>query len=517
MTKLSRKITYGQEFQTAKDNGVEAAYELAKAAYGPSVGNVAIELNYGFPDVSRDGVTNLQKLYLEDPNENMAARIVVQGSEKSNKLVGDGTTGVVILTKHLYRDATLLISAGNNRMQIKRLLDKTAQEAIDGVDKLKIETTPKLARAVAKVSASDENIGNMVADVIDTVGEEGNIIVEEFDGVGSYDEQVEGFWFRKGFTEKFLINDLSNLESRLNSVDIFITEKPLVNGPDITPILDKLVRAGGKGCEVLIIGTVDGEALATLALNKVHGNINPTLVDVPVQGPMRGMFLDDVAAITGATVFPIAAKASSFDIEMLGGAERVVVNSHSTTIIGGEGDQEAVNARLADLRHQLKQAESLIDREAISKRISQLTGKISIIRVGAPTEVNRGEIRKRVEDAIAATQAALRDGVVPGGGVALARIAPDNFKAAWQAPLETLAENAGINSKEALYKVLAEENIWKGYDLRNPTGIVDLLKVGIIDPAEVIKETIRNAASVVGTLITTTTGITYIDRENKAD
>ena len=517
MSKQSRKITYGQEFQIAKDNGVRAAYELAKAAYGPSVGNVAIELNFGFPDVSRDGVTNLQKLYLEDPNENMAARIVVQASEKSNKLVGDGTTAVVILSYHLYQAATKLIAAGHNRMQVKKLLDEVAYKAIEGVNKLKIDATPELVRSVAKVSASDEAIGNMVADTVEQVGEEGNIIVEEFDGIGSYNEEVEGFWFRQGFTEKFLINDLSNLESRLNDISIFITEKPLTTAADIGPILNKIIADGGKGVEVMIIGTVDGEALATLALNKVNGNIFPTLVDVPVNGPMRGLFLDDVATITGATVLPLGAKSSSFDLEMLGGAQKVVVNSHSTTIIEGDGDDELINSRLNELRNQLKEAESLVDREIISKRIAQLTGKISIIRVGAPTEVNRGEIRKRVEDSIAATQAALRDGVVPGGGVCLARIAPDDFKEAWQAPLETLADNAGLNPKEALYKVL-EAKDWQGYDLRNYTGkTVDLVKAGIIDPAEVVKEAIRNASSVVGTLITTTTGITYIDRTQKSD
>jgi chaperonin GroEL len=517
MSKLSRKITYGQEFQTAKDNGVREAYELAKAAYGPSVGNVAIELNYGFPDVSRDGVTNLQKLHLEDPKENIAARIVVQGSEKSNKTVGDGTTAVVILTYHLYQEATKLIAAGHNRMQVKRLLDKAATEAIEGVNNIKIDADPKLARFVAKVSASDEAVGDMVADVVDEVGEEGNIIVEEFDGIGSYSEEVEGFWFRKGFTEKFLINDLSNLESRLNEVDILIFEKPLKSQSDIAPVVNKIIQAAGKGTELMIVGDVDGEALAWLALNKVNGNIFPTLVDTPVQGPMRSLFLDDLAAITGATVIPMGAKATSFELSMLGGADRVVVNAYSTTIIGGEGDTEAINNRLAELRGQLKEAESLIDREEISKRIAQLTGKISIIRVGAPTEVNRGEIRKRVEDAIAATQAALRDGVVPGGGVCLARVAPFNFKEAWYAPLETLAENAGLNSKEALFKVLAEKSDWKGYDLREYTGkTVDLLKVGIIDPAEVVKEAIRNATSVVGTLITTTTSMTFIDRDQVA-
>ena len=213
-------------FQKAKDTAIEIAYELAKASYGPSAGTAAIENNYGYPTVSRDGVTNLRKLYLEDGDENMAARIVVQASEKSNKLVGDGTTAVVILSYHLYKEAMKLIGAGHNRMVVRKRLDETAVEVIEQIDKLKIECTPELARFVAKVSASDESIGDMVADVIEKVGADGNIIVEEFDGIGSYSEEVDGFYWRKGFTNEFLIKNLSGLESRLNDIDIFITENP---------------------------------------------------------------------------------------------------------------------------------------------------------------------------------------------------------------------------------------------------------------------------------------------------
>lgn len=516
MSKISRSITYGEDFQQAKDRGVEQAYQLAKAAYGPSVGNVAIELNYGYPDVSRDGVTNLRKLYLEDANESMAARIVVQASEKSNRLVGDGTTAVVILAYHLYHAANRLIGTGTNRMVVKRMLEKVASEVIANIDKLKIETTPELSRAVAKVSASDEAIGEMIADVIDRVGIEGNIIVDEFDGVGTYDEEVEGFWFPRGFTEKFLVNNLNLLESRLTDINIFVSERPFRTAADIKPILDKCIAEGGVESELLFVGDVADEALATLALNKVNQKLFVTLVDVP-EGPFKSLVLHDLALITGASVFPLGAKPSSFTTEMLGAAERVVVTPSTTTILGGEGDGELLATRTEELRHQLKNIESINDRDEINKRLAAITGKISIIHVGAPTEVNRGEIRKRVEDAIAATQSAMRDGVVPGGGVCLVRCAPENFTEAFRAPFETLADNAGVNPKEALYRVLEAKN-WFGYDLRDyGTKPVDLLKAGIIDPAQVVKEAVRNAVSVVSTLITTTTGITFIDRENKAD
>lgn len=517
MSKLSRKISHGEEFQLAKDKAILEAYELARAAYGPSAGNVAIETNYGYPVVSRDGVTNLRKLYLEDGNENMAARIVVQASERSNKLVGDGTTAVVILSYHLYKEAMKLIGAGHNRMAVRKMLDKAAADMINRIDEFKVKATPKLARYVAKVSASDEAIGDMVADVIEKVGVEGNIIVEEFDGIGSYSEEVNGFYWRKGFSNEFLIKNLSALESRLDDIDILITEKTLSTASDVAPILSKIVERAGRGISLLIVGEVVDEALATLALNKVKGNVDTTLVDVPVHGPLRTLFLEDIACITGGKIFPSGAKPSSFTVDMLGSAGKVVVNSFSTTIMEGEGHKEDVDVRVGALREQLKEAENLVDKEELRKRISSLTGKVSIIRVGAPTEVDRGEVQLRVEDAIAATQSALRDGIVPGGGTCLARLALDEFKDAFQAPFQTLVENAGYNPKEALFTMLNSDAKWAGYNLRNEFKIVSLLEEGIIDPAEVVKEAVRNATSVVGTLITTTVGITFIDREQKAD
>lgn len=517
MSKLSRDIVYGKELDQKLATGVEAAYLVANACYGPASGNALIEVNYGFPISSRDGVTNLRKVYLEDANENMAARTIVQASEKSNKLVGDGTTAVAVLSYHLYQEAMKLISGGHNRMVVSRLLRKTATEVINQIDKMKQPTTPELSRFVAKVSASDEAIGDMIADVIERVGLEGNIIVEEFDGIGTYDEEIEGLYFRKGFTNEYLINNLTALESRLENPDIFICEKTLRTASDVTLILDKIIQAGGKGMELVLIGEVIEEALATVALNKAKGNIDVTLVDVPVFGPMRSLFMEDIAIYTGGKVFPSGANSASFTTDMLGGAEKFIVNSFSTTIIGGEGAPEDVHVRVEGLRTQLKESESLVDKEEIKKRLSSLTGKIAIVRVGAPTEVDRGEVQLRVEDAIAATQAAIRDGIVPGGGVALARIKTENFADAFQAPFKTLVDNAGYNSQEALFKVL-EKPTWYGYDLRNYNGKpVDLLKVGILDPAEVTKETVRNAVSVVSTLITTTVAISFKSRDMKSD
>ena len=516
MTKLSRSLSYGKELQEELNAGIEEAYKVAKACYGPAAGNALIELNYGYPMSSRDGVTNLRKTYLEPAVQNMAARILVQASEKSNKLVGDGTTGVVILAYHLYKEAMKLIGSGHNRMVVSRLLREVGNQVIKSIDDIKIETSPELSRHVARVSASDEAIGDMIADVIDRVGIDGNIIVEEFDGIGSYDEEVDGFYFRKGFTNEFLVNNLSALESRMNDVDILITEKPMKTAADIGPILNKIIARAGKGAELLIIGEVSDEALATLALNKVNQNIYSTLVDVPVYGPIRTLFLEDIATVTGGKVFPTGANPSSFDVAMLGEADKVIVNTFSTTLIGGKGVEEDLDSRIEDLRKQLKKSESITDTEEIRKRLSALTGKIAIVHVGAPTEIDRGEVQLRVEDAIAATQSAIRDGIVPGGGICLARTAPEALYEAFTAPLRILTENAGYNASEALL-VLKDENIWQGFNLRKDFKTVDLLKEGIIDPAEVQKEIVRNAVSVVSTLITTSIGITFSDRKMKSD
>ena len=518
MSKLSRNIVFGKELEEKISNGVEQVYQVANSSYGPNAGNAMIEINFGYPVSSRDGVTNTRKVYLEDAIENMAARTIVQASEKSNKLEGDGTTGVVILSRNLFLEARKLIGSGINRMVVAKMLRETATEVIEQIDKIKIPTNSKLSRSVARISASDEAIGDMIADVIDRIGIEGNILVEEFDGVGSYDEEVKGFYFKKGFSNQYLINNLTAFESRIDSADIFITEKSLKTASDINPILEKIVIAnGGPGGDIVIVGDVTDEALATLALNKAKGVINTTLVDVPVHGPMRTLFLEDIAVYTGGKVYSAGANPQAFSTDMLGGAEKVVINSHSTTIIGGEGNTEDMEVRLANLRDQLEEADNLVDRTEIKKRLSSLTGKIAIVRVGAPTEIDRGEVQLRVEDAIAATQAAIRDGIVPGGGVALARTNPKHFKTSFQSLFKTLVSNAGYNPEELIFKAL-EQDTWFGYDLRNTANEpINLLKAGIIDPAEVVKEIVRNACSSVSTLITTSTAITFVDRDQKSD
>lgn len=519
MSKASRDIVYGTELQQKIASGIEKIYLVAKAAYGPGAGNALLELPYGDPLVSRDGVTNVEKVFLEDAIENMAARTIVQASRKNNRKVGDGTTAVVILAYHLYQEAQKLIAAGHNRMEVARMLEQTAVEAIAQLDKIKKPATEKLVKYVSVVSSGDEAIGQMIADVISEVGIDGGVTVEDFAGVGIYNELVDGFYFRKGFTNVNLTNDPSNLESRHQDVDIFITEKKMNTTGDIAPILEKIISAGGKGKELVLVGECSEEVLSILLLNRMNGIVSVTPVDLPIFGAMRALALEDLALITGGRVYVPGSNASDFDISMLGGAQQVVINEFSTTIIGGDGAAEDVEKRTADLRQQLKEADSSITVDALKERLARLTGKIAIIRVGGATEVEQKEVKLRVEDAVCAVQAAIKDGIVPGGGVALARVETKNFVDSFSQPFMQLVENAGYNADRALWTV-QETPTWHGYNLRkNISRYVpeDLLKAGVIDPASVVKEVVQNATSVVSKLITVSVGVTYADREQKHD
>lgn len=522
MSKASRTITFGQDLQMRISDGVEAVYQVAKAAYGPGAGNAVLELPYGDPLISRDGVTNVEKVYLEDPIANMAARTIVQASRKNNRKVGDGTTAVVILSYHLYQEARKLIAGGYNQMEVSRLLDKTAVDLIEQINKMKIDVTDDLLKHVAIVSAGDEAVGHMIADVINEVGIDGGVTVEDFAGVGIYNELVDGFYFRKGFTNVNLINDPTNLESRHINADIFITEKKMATAADMAPILEKIIVSGGKGKELVLVGDVSDEVLGLLLLNRMRGNINVAVVDLPLYGPMRSLTLEDLASITGGKVYVQGANPGDFDISMLGGARQVIINEFSTTIIDGDGPKEDIDGQIASLRTQLDEAESPVTVDALKDRLARLTGKVAIIRVGGATEVEQGEVKLRVQDAICAVQAAIKDGIVPGGGVMLARTLPHHFQDAVTQPFKILMENAGWNKEQAFWLMLEGKTGWEGYNLKDKENYlvytpINLLKAGIVDPASVVKETVQNAVSVVSKLITVSVGVTYSDREQKHD
>lgn len=522
MSKLLREITDDSGHVERISRGVATAYRVAKAAYGPGASNVIIELPYGDPTVSRDGATNLKRVRLPDALENAAFQIIRQASDKNNMKVGDGTTAVAILAYHLYQDARKLIAAGKNRMQVAKLLKDTAVEVLAQLDAMKITVDDKTLQHVAKISAGDEAIGQMIADVIGKVGLDGGVTVEDFPGVGIYSDLVDGFYFRKGFTNVNLINDPTNLESRHTNADILLSEKRLNTTADIAPILDKIIAHSGTGKELVLIGDVSEEVLGLLLLNRLKGIVNVTVVDLPVYGAIRSLTFEDLALVTGGKVYTPGANASDFELSMLGGAAKIIINEFSTTIIGGEGGHDEVAKRCAELREQKSTADSTVAVEALNTRLAHLTGKVAIIRVGGATQVEQGEVKLRVQDAICAVQAAIQDGIVPGGGVALARVETKHFQDAFRQPFMCLVENCGYNKEQALWRLLKTRKVskWYGYDLRDPRFNYvpcNTLQSGIVDPASVVKETVRNATSVVAQLITAGLGLMLLNREDKND
>lgn len=506
--KQARHIAHGDNLQRGIEKGIGEAYLVAKACYGPAAGIALIEPPYGDILASRDGVTNLQKVHLSDPVENMAARIVVQASKKNNQQVGDGTTAVVILAYHLYESARRLVVNGYNRMEVARMLEDAALKTLANLEKLTEPATPELLEEVATIASGDEALGALIADVIKDVGTEGGVVIEDFAGSGMYNETIIGFYFAKGFTNINLTNNPSDLESRYVNVPILITDKVMATSSDIEPIIDKIVGAGIR--DLLIVGEVLEEAQGALMLNRLKGEITCTVVGTPAVLGGRSLFLDDLALVTGGRVLAPGSGGGDFDLDMLGAAEKVVVTGNTTTIVGHEGETKDIKERVSSLRKQLKTATHPTDREALKTRLDRLTGRLALIKVGGVTEVEQKEKKLRVDDAVRAVQAASRGGIVPGGGVALANCGAE---AAYTGPYRDLMGNAGFSPDTPLDPT----HPWLGIDLtRDKAMLVDLKKMGIIDPSLVVQETVKNATSVAKILLIANVGITYVDRDTSS-
>lgn len=510
----TRRIVDGDELDKKTLDGVEAAFKVAKTAYGPRSGNVSIEATYGAPQYSHDGVLNLSSLHVEEPVANMAIDTIVQASKTTNIKAGDGTTAAVILAYYLYMEARKLVVAHTeNRMNIARELRAIASQVVDYIDLIKRPADDKLLHDVAIISASDEALGELLADTVKEVGEYGGLVVENFAGTGVYNDIVDGFYFRKGFTEANLINDPSNLESNFSNVAILVTEKRLQTTTDIATILDKILDKEVR--ELVIVGSVSDEVIATLIKNRLGGVITVSVVDGPVFGSMRTLFFDDLATYCGAKVLTPGANADDFTFDMLGEG-KVVMNEFATTILNGDSDKLKLDGRIRQLEAELAVAESAVTQEAIRERLGRLKGKVALVKVGGATEAEQKEVKERVRDAICAVQAAMKDGIVPGGGTALVHAdITGNFKDVFKQPFKVLMDSAGYNSEQALWKVQAAK-LWHGYDLRNDElKLENLLTAGVVDPALVIKEVVRNATSVAAELIKTTIALPLADRENK--
>lgn len=512
---FARNTHFGEELTEGLKKGVEKVYEVAKAAYGPQSGNVLVELNFGEPQVSHDGVSNVKRVHLVDPLENIAARILVAASEQTNRKAGDGTTATVILAAALYEEAQKLIAGGHNRMEVSRLMERIGEEVIQKLEDGKKIATKEDIKNAAKISAGDDGLGEMIAAAVDKVGEEGGITVTTYDGDSTEVELEDGFFFRKGFISDTFINNPQLRESRVNNAQIILSDKIFTDPIDLAYVLQSVVD-GKPGAEFVFIGEISGEAMALLAGNTAQGIVRPTIVPPMYSGAQKTLFLNDIAALTGATVISEGTDGSAFTKDMLGHAKQVIVNPFSTVIKGGEGDVDRV---VDELREQFEQSDSQIDKDVLRDRISRLTGKIANIYVGAPTTVERDELKLRVDDAVCAVQSAGRSGILPGGATALVRAAKhiEEFKAAFQRPFLDLIENSGYNASGALAELL-KATPSEGFNVRDgELKLIDLRNAGIVDPAEVVIETVKNAVSVASKLTTSSAALTYANRDAKKD
>jgi len=525
---MAKLITYDEEARAAMKRGMDALAEAVKTTLGPKGRNVALDKKYGAPTVTHDGVTVARDIELDDPFENMGAQLLKEAATKTEDVAGDGTTTATVLAQAIVTEGLKNVASGANPMQMKLGIDKAAQAVSSAI---KAAAQPVKGRdeiaQVATVSAADPEIGNLIAEVMDKVGKDGVITVEESKTMAFETEYVEGMQFDRGYTSAYFVTDTNRMETILEDPYILITDKKISAIVDIVPTLEKTLQIGKK--DILVIAEdVDGEALSTLVVNKLRGVLNVLAVKAPGFGDRRKEMLRDIAILTGGTVISeeLGRKLDSVAVEDLGRARRVVANKDNTTLIEGRGSQEQIAGRIKQIKAQIEDTTSDYDKEKLQERMAKLSGGVAIIKVGAGTETELKEKKHRVEDALSATRSAVEEGIVPGGGVALinAQAALDKIKLdgdaavgveivrkALEEPLRQLAENAGMNGQVVLENVRRRSADAKsktlGYDVLRDE-YTDMLKRGIVDPAKVTRSAVENAASIGGMVLTTEVMIT---------
>ncbi len=520
---MAKKVFYDEDARKRVLGGAEILYNAVKTTMGPKGRNVVISKSYGNPTVTHDGVTVAKGVEIADVDDEtlgykVGAELIKQAANKMNDMAGDGTTTVTVLTYHILNEANKLIAAGHNPMLLRKGLEAAAADVIATLGTMAEDIEGKKNRVaeVATISAGDAEIGNLIADVIEKVGKDGVVTVEEGQGLALESEVVEGFTFDRGFVSPYLVTDTSRMEGVYNKPAVVITDRKISSIQDILPLLEKLVQSGRKDL-LLIAEDVEGDALANLILNKLKGTFNCIAVKAPAFGDRRKDILNDIATLTGATVITedLGHSFESADLEMVGTARKVIVTKDETTIIEGAGAQADVETRIAQINTQIKAATSEYDRENLEKRRAALSGKVAVIKVGGATETEIEEKKFRVDDAVAAVKAALDEGIVPGGGVTLINLASgitvagsdsvaagtQLLKNALEQPFRILLTNAGINADEWLPQVKSGKP-GQGVNVNDPSKLVDLKATGVIDPARVTKEAIQNAASIAGTAMT---------------
>lgn len=519
---MAKKVFYDDDARRRVLGGAEVLYNAVKTTMGPKGRNVVISKSYGNPTVTHDGVTVAKGVEIADEDDEtlgykVGAELIKQAANKMNDVAGDGTTTVTVLTYHILSEANKLIAAGHNPMQLRKGLETAAHEALAQLNGLSEDIAGKKGRVaeVATISAGDEQIGNLIADVMEKVGKDGVVTVEEGQGLGLESEVVEGFTMDRGYVSAYMVTDTARMEAVYEKPAILITDQKISSVQEFLPMLEKLAQAGKKDL-VIIAEDVDGEALGTLVLNKLKGVFNTVAVKAPSFGDRRKEILQDIAILTGGEVISeeLGVTFENADLSAIGSARKVIVTKDETTIIEGAGAVSTVKARIAQINKQIEASSSEYDREQLEKRRAALSGKVAVIKVGGATETEIEEKKFRVDDAVNAVKAAMDDGVVPGGGVTLINLVSSiksdgndstaagaqMLKSAMEQPFRILLTNAGINADEWLPQVKTKSGM--GVDVNAPTKLVDLKSKGVVDPTRVTKEAIQNAVSIAGTAMT---------------
>jgi chaperonin GroEL len=532
---MAKQIIYEDEARRALKAGVDQLANAVKTTLGPKGRNVALDKKWGSPTVTHDGVTVAKEVELKDPFENMGAQLLKEAATKTNDVAGDGTTTATVLAQAIVNEGLKNVTAGANPMMLQRGIFAGRDAVVAALKGMATTVAGKEEIAqVASISAADPTIGNLIAEVMDKVGKDGVITVEESKGLEFETEYVEGMQLDRGYLSPYFVTNAERMEAEISDPYILITDKKISSAQDIVPVLEKLVQIGKR--EIVIVAEdVDGEALATLVLNKLRGMVNALAIKAPGFGDRRKAMLQDIAILTGGQVITeeLGRKLESTKLEDLGRCDKIVSTKDDTTIVGGAGSAQAIKGRIDQIRAETEASTSDYDREKLQERLAKLAGGVAIIRVGAATETELKEKKHRVEDALSATRAAVEEGIVPGGGVALINAVPSLdgvnldgdaatgvriMRRALEEPMRMISSNAGLDGAVVIEKVRMLHNDGKlttGYDVL-ANDYVDMLKAGIIDPVKVTRSAVENACSIAAMILTTSALVCDIPEEKPA-
>ncbi len=531
---MAKQLKFSEDARKILKKGIDKLADAVKVTLGPKGRNVLLDQGFGAPVITNDGVTIAKEIDLEDKFENTGAQLIKEVATKTNDVAGDGTTTAIVLAQSIIHEGLKNVTAGSNPMALRRGIEKATQKVVEELKKMAKKVTSKEEIAqVAAISADSKEIGELIAEVMEKVGKDGVITVEESQTFGLDKEYVEGMQFDNGYISPYMITDTSRMEAVFENPYILITDKKISAVSEIVPLMEKLAQTGKKDL-VIIAEDVEGEALATLVVNKLRGVFNTLAVKAPGFGERRKEMLSDIAVLTGGEVISeeLGLKLENVEINMLGEARKVVADKDTTTIIEGKGSPEEIKNRIEQIKKQIQETTSEYDKEKLQERLAKLSGGVAVIKVGAATEVELKEKKHRIEDALAATKAAVEEGIVPGGGVALLnakktldkievededeKVGINILKKALEAPIRQIAENSGLEGSVIIDAILSKGDINYGYDFAKDK-FVDLIEEGIVDPTKVTRSALLNAVSAASMLLTTEAVVTDLPEKEKPE